>query len=122
MVTSARFLYWPRALFVWLLAPFLLHHLLLLLLAHCFPPLALAPPHLGPNPSRPWGRLVPIAPEDSVKVVKNRRLTMPIRSFTPKITTFVAGAAWNGDRGDPRSEERRAGGVPPEGRRDGQGS
>lgn len=49
MVTSARFLYWPRALFVWLLAPFLLHHLLLLLLAHCFPPLALAPP-LGPQP------------------------------------------------------------------------
>ena len=120
MVTSARFLYWPRASFVWLLAPFLLHHLLLLLLAHCFPPLALAP-HLGSNPSRPWGRLVPIAPEDSVKVVKNRRLTMLIRSFTPKITTFVAGAAWNGDRGDPRSEERRAGElrVQLEGRRDG---
>lgn len=53
MVTSARFLYWPRALFVWLLAPFLLHHLLLLLLAHCFPPLALAPPTWAPTPLVP---------------------------------------------------------------------
>lgn len=132
MVTSARFLYWPRASFVWLLAPFLLHHLLLLLLAHCFPPLALAP-HLGSNPSRPWGRLVPIAPEDSVKVVKNRRLTMLIRSFTPKNHHFRCGSGVERRQGRPKErgetgrgsaaggQERRAGElrVQLEGRRDG---